>query len=57
MNILNFFVHAAIFVFSLVIHEIAHARTAYYLGDSTAKNMGRFSPNPLKHISLIGIGL
>ena len=55
MNILNFFIHAAIFVFSLVIHEIAHARTAYYLGDSTAKNMGRFSPNPLKHISLIGI--
>lgn len=55
MNILNFFVHAVIFVFSLVIHEIAHARTAYYLGDSTAKNMGRFSANPLKHISLIGI--
>ncbi|MFP3121185.1 site-2 protease family protein [Rickettsia sp. R2] len=55
MNILNFFVYVAIFVFSLVIHEIAHAHTAYYLGDPTAKNMGRFSPNPLKHISLIGI--
>lgn len=55
MTILNFFAQAIIFVFSLVIHEIAHARTAYYLGDPTAKNMGRFSPNPLKHISLIGI--
>lgn len=54
MTILNFFAHAIIFVFSLVIHEIAHARTAYYLGDPTAKNMGRLSINPLKHLSLIG---
>lgn len=55
MTILNFFAQATIFVFSLVIHEIAHARTAYYLGDPTAKNMGRLSINPLNHISLIGI--
>lgn len=44
-----------IFLFSLVIHENAHARVAYYLGDPTAKNMGRFSFNPLKHLDLIGI--
>lgn len=44
-----------IFVFSLVIHENAHARVAYYLGDSTARDMGRFSFNPLKHLSLISI--
>lgn len=44
-----------VFLFSLIIHEIAHARMAYYLGDSTAKDMGRFSFNPLKHLSLIGI--
>jgi Zn-dependent protease len=54
MTILNFFAQAIIFVFSLVVHEIAHARTAYYLGDPTAKNMGRLSINPLKHLSLIG---
>lgn len=54
MTILNFLTYAVIFVFSLVIHEIAHARTAYYLGDPTAKNMGRLSLNPLKHLSLIG---
>ena len=53
MTILNFLTNAIIFVFSLVIHEIAHARTAYYLGDPTAKNMGRLSLNPLKHLSLI----
>lgn len=54
MTILNFFAQAIIFVLSLVIHEIAHALTAYYLGDPTAKNMGRLSINPLKHLSLIG---
>lgn len=54
MTILNFLTNAVIFIFSLVIHEIAHARTAYYLGDPTAKNMGRLSLNPLKHLSLIG---
>lgn len=55
MTILNFFVYSSICIFSLVIHEVAHARTAYYLGDPTAKNMGRLSLNPLKHIPLIGI--
>ncbi len=45
----------SIFIFSSVIHENTHARVAYYLGDSTAKNMGRFSLNPLKHITLVGI--
>lgn len=54
MTILNFLTHAVIFMFSLVIHEIAHARTADYLGDPTAKNMGRLSLNPFKHLSLIG---
>lgn len=44
-----------VILFSLVIHENAHARVAYYLGDSTAKDMGRFSFNPFKHLDLIGI--
>lgn len=52
---LKFLCCAAILIFSLVIHEIAHARCAYYLGDPTAKNMGRFSFNPLMHISLLGV--
>lgn len=44
-----------ILLFSLVLHENAHARAAYYLGDPTAKDMGRFSFNPLKHLTLIGL--
>ncbi len=46
-----------ILIFSLVLHEIAHARIAFYLGDPTAKNMGRFSFNPLKHMSYMSLVL
>lgn len=36
------------------IHEFSHAATAYALGDKTAKNMGRLTLNPFKHLDLIG---
>ncbi len=39
---------------SLVIHEVAHARTAYAFGDPTAKLLGRCSFNPLVHLDPIG---
>ena len=35
---------------SMVLHELAHGIVAYWLGDDTAKNDGRLSLNPLKHI-------
>jgi Zn-dependent protease len=35
-------------------HESAHALVAHWLGDDTAKNQGRISLNPAKHISLWG---
>ena len=34
----------------MVLHEMAHAYVAYFLGDTTAKDEGRLSPNPLVHI-------
>ena len=40
--------------FSIVIHEIAHGSVALHLGDSTAKEAGRLSLNPLKHIDPVG---
>ncbi len=43
-----------IFLISITIHEFSHAFFAYKMGDSTAKNIGRLSLNPLKHIDLIG---
>ena len=41
-------------VICMTIHEWAHAFVAYKLGDYTAKNEGRLSLNPLKHIDPIG---
>ena len=39
---------------SLSIHEVAHGYAAYKLGDPTARNLGRLSLNPIKHIDPIG---
>jgi len=36
------------------VHEFAHAYTAFYFGDATAKNEGRMTLNPIAHIDLIG---
>lgn len=38
----------------LTLHEIAHGYVAYLLGDRTAKDQGRLSLNPLRHIDPIG---
>lgn len=43
-----------ILVFSIIIHEVAHGTMANYLGDPTAKNVGRLTLNPLKHIDPVG---
>ena len=42
-------------LFCITIHELAHGYTAYKLGDNTAKNMGRLTLNPIKHIDPIGL--
>lgn len=39
---------------AIVFHEAAHGYAAYKLGDETAKNTGRLSLNPVKHIDLFG---
>jgi Zn-dependent protease len=41
-------------LFSLTVHEAAHAWTAWKLGDSTALQLGRVSLNPLVHIDPVG---
>ncbi|MFA5754780.1 MAG: site-2 protease family protein [Candidatus Paceibacterota bacterium] len=43
-----------ILLFSIIIHEIAHGSVAYSLGDSTAKNSGRLTLNPIKHLDPVG---
>lgn len=41
-------------VFAITIHEAAHGYMAYWLGDNTAKNLGRLSLSPIRHIDPIG---
>lgn len=47
-------VTALALLFSITIHEFSHAYVANKLGDSTAKNLGRLSLNPLAHLDPLG---
>jgi len=48
------FIVFAVLLFSLTVHEAAHAWSADRLGDPTARSLGRLSLNPLVHIDPIG---
>lgn len=41
---------AVIFLFSVTVHEYCHGLLAHQLGDPTARDAGRLSLNPLRHI-------
>ncbi len=43
-----------ILLFSLCVHECAHAWTASYLGDQTARLQGRVTLNPVYHVDPVG---
>ena len=42
------------FIPAIVCHEFMHGFAAYKLGDNTAKQSGRLTLNPLKHIDPFG---
>lgn len=41
-------------VICITLHELSHGFIAYRLGDSTAKERGRLTLNPLRHIDVMG---
>ncbi|MBM9520460.1 site-2 protease family protein [Desulforhopalus vacuolatus] len=41
-------------LFALTLHEVAHGVAALHFGDPTAKNAGRLSLNPLRHLDPLG---
>lgn len=43
-----------VLLFSAIIHEVSHGLMAYRLGDPTAKDAGRLTLNPIKHIDPVG---
>src|SRR5262249_54884021 len=54
INFAQIFIAFVVLLFSLTVHEMAHAWTADRLGDSTARLLGRVSLNPLVHADPIG---
>lgn len=50
INLVGLLVAFAIILVSMMLHELAHGWAAYWLGDDTAKDEGRLTLNPLKHL-------
>jgi Zn-dependent protease len=48
-------IQAPPFLFALTFHELAHGYVAWRLGDPTAKDQGRLTMNPLKHLDPFGV--
>ena len=54
LSLVSILLSLPIIMFALSVHETAHGLAAYRLGDSTAKNLGRLTLNPLKHLNPMG---
>jgi Zn-dependent protease len=57
MEIRTFLLLAPCVLVSLALHELAHAWTAWKLGDPTAKDEGRLTLNPIKHLDPLGTAM
>jgi Zn-dependent protease len=53
--ILNAVMFLPPFLLAISFHESAHAYVANRFGDSTAKDLGRITLNPLPHIDILGL--
>ena len=54
LNVPYLVIALLVLVFSLSVHEAAHAWSASRLGDDTAKRLGRVTLNPVVHTDPIG---
>ncbi len=52
--ILQLIILAPPILLALTVHEFAHGYVAYRFGDPTAKDQGRLTLNPLKHLDPLG---
>lgn len=51
---MKYVLQLSVLFFSVIIHEVAHGYIAYKRGDSTAKQLGRLTLNPVSHIDIFG---
>ncbi len=54
MAFIYIILHIIILLYSIILHEVAHAYAAERCGDFTPREMGRLTLNPLPHIDLFG---
>jgi Zn-dependent protease len=52
--LIEFLLSLPIILLTISTHETAHGFVAYKLGDPTAKNLGRLTLNPIKHLDPFG---
>jgi Zn-dependent protease len=53
-KVVDFAIQLAVILFSISFHESAHAWSALQFGDTTARDLGRISLNPIRHIDPVG---
>lgn len=53
-TVFTIIMHGLVLLTAFPIHECSHALVAHWLGDDTAKNQGRITLNPLKHLDVFG---
>ena len=46
--------YVIVLIMSVVIHEVAHGYSAYLFGDNTARDSGRLTLNPIRHLDPFG---
>src|SRR5262245_25211013 len=49
-KVVDFAIQLAVILFAISFHESAHAWSALKFGDTTARDLGRISLNPIRHI-------
>jgi Zn-dependent protease len=54
LQTMEFVIFLPVLLFSVVLHEVAHAQVAKWEGDDTAYRMGRVTLNPIPHLDLMG---
>ena len=54
ISIADLIIQIPVLLLALTAHEFAHGYVAYRLGDPTAKQQGRLTMNPLKHLDPLG---
>ncbi|MBN2057413.1 MAG: site-2 protease family protein [Candidatus Saganbacteria bacterium] len=54
MSLLFYILIAAILLYSIILHELAHGKVAQMMGDNTAEMYGRLTLNPIPHLDPFG---